>query len=73
MAHVTRKPLFEKRHYEAVAEVMNRSAPSMDDYHTALIYWHLTLERLERLFEKDNPNFNCTKFREACNVAVRDR
>ena len=75
------KPLFNKRHYEAIAEVISDPANTID----------LTVNdsgdgnelsccskpsvvalimRMERMFESDNPNFDRVRFIEACGLGI---
>lgn len=54
------KPLFQRRHYEAVAEVINK----LDD--NAVLYDMML--GLSRMFAGDNNNFAPGKFYEACNT-----
>lgn len=50
---VPQKPLFQKRHYEAIAKVLN-----LDPYTVPAA--------LADMFKKDNPNFDREKFLDAC-------
>ena len=56
--------MFERRHYEAIAEVLNNC-----------FVWHMngaevkfTAHELANKFQKDNPNFEREKFLKACGM-----
>lgn len=50
-------PLFQRRHYEAIAKIINNS--------TDRLY---LVNQLNRLFEADNPNYEPQRFYEACGI-----
>lgn len=57
------KPLFEKCHYQAVAELLNRIQFELSERNHLLL-----VEQFSETFAHDNPNFNAAKFFEACGV-----
>lgn len=61
-------PDFQRRHYQAIADAINRSAQLGEDGEVDLV----VLTILADLFKRDNPNFNKDKFLTAC-TKRRDR
>jgi hypothetical protein len=60
-------PKFAKRHYEAIAIAMQRSAPDTSPGHDrAGRQWRLCCEELAGAFERDNPQFKPQRFYVAC-------
>jgi hypothetical protein len=52
-------PIFQRRHYEAVAKLF--SDIDLPEGHDYIIYF-------ASMFARDNPRFNASRFREACNA-----
>ena len=57
------RPMFQKRHFEAIAEVMSSVWPNNVE---GIAARNLIEFRLLKLFANDNPQFDRTRFREAC-------
>lgn len=60
-------PKFQKRHYEVVARALRevRSTPYGTDISSKAVL-DLTEDALMEVFKSDNPNFDRTRFKEAC-------
>lgn len=56
-------PRFQQRHYEAIAEVMAKSAEQ-----TNVFAIHVAVKNLCAMFKADNPKFSVSKFKEACDA-----
>jgi hypothetical protein len=75
------KPIFAKRHYEAIAQVMQEaeSFPAMvhETGKPTVRQWDMTVARLAELFASDNAKFDRERFKAAChpgaNVRARGR
>lgn len=68
-------PRFAQRHYEAIAEVLNRTSPYGPDWPESMTMsimtrsmWRSVVYALANDFAKDSPRFNRTKFYTACGV-----
>ena len=62
--------MFNKRHYEAIAEVITRN---FCDPNKGVLFeenpdYGMFQVELCELFERDNPNFNRARFVEACSI-----
>lgn len=57
---MNRKPLFTKKHYEAIAELLHVSIEKGD----IVVNPSVTKEELADFFSKDNVNFNKDRFHE---------
>lgn len=72
-----RKPMFSKRHYEAVAEAMQEACPETHWDPNKRAQWEVTGNRLCDMFARDNSAFNRARFIAACepgaNVKARTR
>lgn len=63
------KPMFQHRHYVAIAQVMADSRPLQVDgdfYHGTRVEWRLRRSMLADMFAADNPNFSRDRFEAAC-------
>lgn len=64
------KPMFQKRHYEAVAEQLKwlktSSLVTVTDH--TLEVWKTTVRYMSNMFEMDNAMFKRDKFRAACGM-----
>lgn len=58
-------PKFERRHYNAVADVLKHAAPILA-YDAANAKWSAIVEAFIMMFKADNPNFKPQRFRDAC-------
>lgn len=67
------KPMFAKRHYEAIATAMQRALPGADS--PLIGGWHRVVNALAETFERDNELFKHNRFVIAClpGVDVRAR
>ena len=63
--------IFAKRHYEAIALVMQKSCPGEQEYQRP--EWRAVREKLSDMFEQDNPQFNRIRFVLACNPGANVR
>ena len=61
--------MFQKRHYEKIAEVLRQVKPEQRDpqYFGRFITWTAIRRSLMDLFKSDSPKFNEDKFYEATN------
>lgn len=63
--------MFAKRHYEAIALVMQSARPNPD---CAVAHqWEETRNGLMDLFARDNPQFDCARFERACEPGANVR
>jgi hypothetical protein len=58
-------PIFEKRHYEAIAETLNEAR---DGNPLDLLDFNVLVEALVDLFSRDDPRFDRKRFQHACGV-----
>ena len=61
-----KRPMFQQRHYEAIARVMSYERLRMPPYYEGRQQWEAVMFGLTNLFEEDNPNFDREKFESAC-------
>jgi hypothetical protein len=54
--------MFTKQHYEAIANLIHH-LPATEEQEDLI---DVLVEEFIKLFQKDNPNFNYHKFRDAC-------
>ena len=62
-------PKFERRHYQAIAEVLRECYPrsiNADVNNIGKPWWNYIKKRMSVMFANDNPNFDWEKFEEAC-------
>jgi len=68
----TKRHIFAKRHYEALASALAASRPSsLDDKSKRIVKvleWELTVSKIISMLEQDNPAFNASRFQEACHL-----
>lgn len=57
--------MFSKRHYEAIAAILNEAGNDTNCYDVSEL-WEVMRERFATMFEADNEKFNRTKWEEAC-------
>lgn len=63
--------MLSRRYYQQIASVLAdaiNTAREAGDEETAIYISHQVVEILARLFKLDNPNFNCSRFYEACGI-----
>lgn len=68
------KPMFSKRHYEALAKAMSEAKPSPDRFSLGLGddtvsqrgQWYTDVEQIVSMLIADNPKFDNDKFIKAC-------
>jgi len=69
------RPMFQQRHYEAVAETLRAIAmghlPSVSD--DTQVVWVATCRYFANMFARDNPKFKVDKFFKACGVGEEHR
>ncbi len=67
--------MFAKRHYEAIATVMQNAHPGagLPEDNRARIQWEMTCLELANTFRQDNPNFDMTRFIRACKPGANVR
>lgn len=58
-----RGAIFQRRHYEAIAEVLRKSR---SDNYPEGDKWVEICQQMSLMFAEDNPNFNLEKFLRAC-------
>lgn len=67
-------PKFNKRHYEAIAQVLQEIKPPTDDKFTPMHrQWIITINELSRLFARDNSGFQLGRFERACEPGANVR
>ena len=59
-------PKFQQRHYEAIADSINRLIWDTDLNMDELVGIIKTRNQLTKMFQSDNPNFKESKFTDAC-------
>ena len=63
---------YARRHYEDVANLLNTRLKSamgsdaMEDHGSAAYFVERIIDDFADLFQKDNPNFDATRFMKAC-------
>ena len=60
------KPMFAKRHYEAIAEVMQGAKPAPNWSANKHAQWDVTVSCLVDMFARDNSSFKRDRFERAC-------
>lgn len=60
------KPMFQKRHYEAIASVLFQAIPQHTDDDSSRWQREHIIELLAQMFRADNPDFKSGRFRLAC-------
>jgi hypothetical protein len=67
---VTTMAMFAKRHFEAIATVMQNTHPGFDEdclnYDETLETWKTIREELAATFARDNSRFQAERFKLAC-------
>lgn len=70
-------PHFAKRHYEAIATVMQNCKPRPIPLFNEAGQWYTTVYHLSEMLARDNPQFKRDRFERACepgaNVRARTR
>jgi hypothetical protein len=59
-------PMFQKRHYEVVAELLHVNRPDDDDDPSARLHWWVILDAFSDTFAADNEQFSRPRFERAC-------
>jgi hypothetical protein len=57
--------IFNKRHYEAIAEALNEAR---DGNPLDLLDFNVLVEALANLFSRDDPRFDRKRFEDACGI-----
>lgn len=67
--------MFNKRHYETIARVMQTAHPGtgLANDNRAVIQWSETCKDLAEAFERDNPRFDIIRFMHACRPGANVR
>lgn len=60
---------FAKRHYEAIATVLQSSKPE----NNPAVEWQIIRDNLTRMFLNDNANFDVGRFQRACEPGANVR
>lgn len=64
---MTKRPLFEKRHYEAIARVLRESTPVDYDHNDTAIRMHEAIvDHILDMFDADSASFDAVRFARAC-------
>ena len=61
-----KRPMFQQRHYEAVATVMRHERLQVPPYYEGRQQWEAVMFGMTNLFEEDNLHFSREKFESAC-------
>lgn len=67
--------MFAKRHYEAIATVMQEAHPgaALAIDNRAVMQWSETCKDLAKMFERDNLHFDIVRFMHACRPGANVR
>lgn len=64
------KPIFARRHYEAIAQAMQEACPMLEGdaqiYYKQRTQWEACLSELASTFKVDNSAFSRARFARAC-------
>jgi hypothetical protein len=67
------KPMFQKRHYEAIALTAQDTVKYRTASQKEVIGVHKLLHELARSFQRDNPQFDAQRFLNACEPGANVR
>lgn len=71
----TKRPIFTKRHYEALASVLAASRPHilqrMGNYTDESIAWERAVSNIIFMLGQDNLAFSASRFYEACHLVSK--
>ena len=69
--------MFQQRHYETIARMMQGAHPGTDGSTHGIIQWEMTRDHMTDMFRMDNSRFTPERFMAACepgaNVKLRTR
>lgn len=66
-------PIFQRRHYEAIASAMRDAMPEAHWGPNKSAQWFVTIDRMMLAFEDDNPLFDRERFQTACTDPAKRR
>jgi hypothetical protein len=60
--------IFQRRHFQMIAEVLNDSFPVPENNTDPVLYWRLIVDAFASRLASTNPNFDRARFLAACGM-----